>query len=40
MLPKVHEHMAAHGLDLARLAIVPNGIAPDDWLAAPAPLAQ
>jgi glycosyltransferase involved in cell wall biosynthesis len=38
MLPKVHAHMAAHGLDLARLAIVPNGIAPDDWLAAPAPL--
>jgi glycosyltransferase involved in cell wall biosynthesis len=38
MLPKVHEHMAAHGLDLARLAIVPNGIAPDDWSAAPAPL--
>ncbi|MEF7614746.1 glycosyltransferase family 4 protein [Aquincola sp. MAHUQ-54] len=34
MLPKVHGHMAAHGLDLARLAIVPNGISPDDW---PAP---
>ena len=38
MLPKVHGHMAAHGLDLARLAIVPNGISPDDWQAAPAPL--
>lgn len=39
MLPKVHEHMAAHGLDLTRLAIVPNGISPDDWPAqgAPAP---
>jgi glycosyltransferase involved in cell wall biosynthesis len=30
MLPKVHEHAAAHGLDLRRLTIVPNGIAPDD----------
>jgi glycosyltransferase involved in cell wall biosynthesis len=30
MLPKVHEHVAAHGLDLRRLTIVPNGIAPDD----------
>lgn len=39
MLPKVHEHMAAHGLDLRRLHIVPNGIAPDDWAGAPAPLA-
>lgn len=38
MLPKVHAHMAAHGLDLARLVIVPNGISPDDWLAAPQPL--
>ena len=38
MLPKVHQHMAAHGLDLAKLAIVPNGISPDDWLAAPAAL--
>ncbi len=35
MLPKVHAHMAAHGLDLARLVIVPNGISPDDWQAAP-----
>lgn len=43
MLPKVHAHMAAHGLDLARLAIVPNGISPDDWPAdgaAPAPLRE
>jgi glycosyltransferase involved in cell wall biosynthesis len=38
MLPKVHAHMAAHGLDLAKLVIVPNGIAPDDWQAPPAPL--
>ena len=31
MLPKVAEHMEAHGLDLRRLHIVPNGIALDDW---------
>ncbi|MFG6447173.1 glycosyltransferase family 4 protein [Roseateles sp. BYS180W] len=36
MLPCVHEHMAAHGLDLAKLHIVPNGIALDDWQAAEA----
>ena len=38
MLPKVHEHMAAHGLDLAKLTIVPNGVAPEDWSSAPQPL--
>jgi glycosyltransferase involved in cell wall biosynthesis len=31
MLPKVHEHMVARGLDLSRLTIVPNGVSPDDW---------
>lgn len=31
MLPKVHQHMAAHGLDLRKLSIVPNGTALDDW---------
>ena len=31
MLPKVQAHMAAHGLDLTRLHIVPNGIALDEW---------
>ena len=31
MLPKVHDHMASRGLDLAKLHIVPNGISPDDW---------
>jgi glycosyltransferase involved in cell wall biosynthesis len=31
MLPKVHEHMAAHGLDLRKLHIILNGISPDDW---------
>ena len=31
MLPKVHGHMAAHGLDLRKLSIVPNGISLDEW---------
>ena len=31
MLPKVHDHMAAHGLDLRKLTIVPNGISLDEW---------
>lgn len=31
MLPKVQEHMVAHGLDPDRLHIVPNGIALDEW---------
>ena len=31
MLPRVHEHMAARGLDLKRLRIVPNGVAVEDW---------
>ena len=31
MLPRVHDHMAAHGLDLRKLAIVPNGITLDEW---------
>ena len=38
MLPKVHAHMTAHGLDLSRLAIVPNGVAVDDWTRQPEPL--
>ena len=40
MLPCVHEYMASRGLDLRKLAIVPNGISPDDWAAAPAPLRE
>jgi glycosyltransferase involved in cell wall biosynthesis len=40
MLPCVHQHMASRGLDLAKLAIVPNGISPDDWAAAPQPLRE
>lgn len=31
MLPCVHEHMASRGLDLAKLHIVPNGFAPEEW---------
>ena len=31
MLPKVQQHMAAHGLDLGKLHIVPNGITLDEW---------
>jgi glycosyltransferase involved in cell wall biosynthesis len=38
MLPKVHAHMAARGLDLRKLAVVPNGVSPDDWAAEPPPL--
>jgi glycosyltransferase involved in cell wall biosynthesis len=38
MLPRVHEHMRSRGLDLARLAIVPNGIDPGEWQRQPQPL--
>ena len=38
MLPKVHDHMAAHGLDLKRLVIVPNGIDPGEWAQPATPL--
>ena len=31
MLPIVASHMAAHGLDLRKLHIVPNGISPEEW---------
>jgi glycosyltransferase involved in cell wall biosynthesis len=31
MLPKVHAHVASHGVAPTRLTIVPNGIAPEDW---------
>jgi len=40
MLPVVHAYMASRGLDLAKLAIVPNGISPDDWAAKPQPLRE
>ncbi len=39
MLPKVADHLAAHGLDPAKLHIVPNGIVPEEWTGEPAPLA-
>ena len=38
MLPRVHAYMASRGLDLGKLAIVPNGIALDDWSQPPEPL--
>jgi glycosyltransferase involved in cell wall biosynthesis len=38
MLPKVAAHMHAHGLDLRKLHIVPNGIALDEWQAEATPL--
>ena len=38
MLPKVHDYMASRGLDPSKLCIVPNGISPDDWQGAMAPL--
>ena len=40
MLPVVHSYMASRGLDLDKLAIVPNGISPDDWAAKPQPLRE
>ena len=39
MLPRVHEHLRAHGLDLRKLHIVPNGVALDEWQRDPPPLA-
>jgi glycosyltransferase involved in cell wall biosynthesis len=38
MLPKVQEHVAAHGLDLRKLHIIPNGISPDDGQAESQPI--
>lgn len=38
MLPNPQEHMAARGLDLSHLTIVPNGVSPDDWAVDPEPL--
>ncbi|MFO1228113.1 glycosyltransferase family 4 protein [Roseateles sp.] len=40
MLPKVQVYMKAHKLNLARLHIVPNGFAPEEWEAPGAPLAS
>jgi len=38
MLPNVAHHMASHGLDLRKLAIVPNGFSPDEWTGPVPPL--
>ena len=38
MLPKVASHLQAHGLDLRKLHLVPNGISPEEWVAAPVPV--
>ncbi|WP_434526236.1 glycosyltransferase family 4 protein [Photorhabdus asymbiotica] len=32
MLPNVKEHMQAHGLELNKLHIIPNGVVVDDWV--------
>ncbi len=40
MLPKVGPHLASRGLDLHKLHIVPNGIAPEEWSEAGEPLAE
>ena len=40
MLPKVADHMQAHGLDLRKLHVVPNGITLDEWQGDPAPLRE
>lgn len=34
LLPNIHDHAIAHGLDPAKLTIVPNGIDPDEWQSA------
>ncbi|MEP7294577.1 MAG: glycosyltransferase family 4 protein [Burkholderiales bacterium] len=39
MLPVVAEHMRAHGLDLRKLHIVPNGVDLAEWQGEPPPLA-
>ena len=39
MLPKVAQHMKAHGLDLRKLHVVPNGIAMEEWQGESEPLA-
>jgi glycosyltransferase involved in cell wall biosynthesis len=38
MLPKVADHLRAHGLDLRKLHIVPNGISAGEWQGEGAPL--
>ncbi len=38
MLPNVADHMRAHGLDLRKLAIVPNGVTTEEWQGEAGPL--
>ncbi len=38
MLPKVQQHLVAHGMAPHKLHIVPNGIVPEEWEGEPAPL--
>jgi glycosyltransferase involved in cell wall biosynthesis len=38
MLPGVAGHLREHGLDVKKLHIVPNGIAPEEWAGEPAAL--
>lgn len=38
MLPKVQDHLAARGLDLSKLHIVPNGVLTEEWDQAGDPL--
>jgi glycosyltransferase involved in cell wall biosynthesis len=38
MLPKVQQHVAARGLDLRKLHVVPNGITLDEWQGTGEPL--
>ena len=40
MLPKVADHLHAHGLDLRKLHIVPNGIDLDEWQGLGTPLRE
>lgn len=38
ILPCVQQHVEAHGLAPSKLALVPNGISPEDWAGEPEPL--
>jgi glycosyltransferase involved in cell wall biosynthesis len=40
MLPKVREHMSAHGLDLRKLHIIPNGVSLDGWQGEAQPIGE
>jgi glycosyltransferase involved in cell wall biosynthesis len=38
ILPCVRQHVEAHGLASSKLALVPNGISPEEWAGEPEPL--